>query len=126
MSNVIHLPLPEPAAPPAAVSVMDAVFVKRLTAANALARKLRNWRIDVDSVVIPASNEDAMPMLWIRADPSVSIKPLLEATAQRRHWLPASRALPDRMTAELDGCFIMWLLHDHRDRQRQTKEACHA
>ncbi|MCL1860681.1 MAG: hypothetical protein FWG52_03995 [Proteobacteria bacterium] len=118
MNNVIPLPLPEPAAPPANVSVMDTVFVTRLNAANALARKLRGWRIGVESIVIPASHENAQPMLWIRPDPAISIKPLLEATAQRRRWLPPLGRMPDRMVAELDGCFLMWVLRDRRAHPR--------
>jgi len=109
MSNVIRLPIPAPAASHA--NVMNPVFVQRLTAANALARKLRDWGIRVCSIVIPANGHHEPPRLWIRPARDTSIKPLLAATSQRRRWIPAVGRYPGRMEAFLDGCEITWELH---------------
>jgi len=124
MSNVIPLPLPTPAVPPVNISVMNETFVHRLAAANALTRKLRGWRVDVENVVIPPSHENAPAMLYIRPDPTRSAKQLLDATAGSRRWHPASGRLPDRMVADLDGCMVMWILRDRRTLLRRTERGC--
>jgi hypothetical protein len=125
MDNIIAFPLPEPAATPANIDVMDAVFVQRLAAANALTRKLRDWHIGVDAILIPSYHEDTLPVMWVRPDPSRSMRPLFAATAGRRCWLPAGCGQPERMTATLDGCMIMWVLPPSHAPARGI-EACHA
>lgn len=125
MSNVIHFPVIEATTTPANIDVMNAVFVERLAAANALTRKLRDWHIGVDAVLIPSSHEDTLPMMWVRPDPARSIKPLFAATAGRRCWLPAGCGQPERMTATLDGCMIMWVVSPSPSPARGIV-ACHA
>jgi len=110
MSHAATLPATVPAAPTANANVMGTVFVQRLSAANALARKLRGWGIAVVSIVIPAGSDHVPPVLWVKPAPDISIKPFLAATAQRRRWIPAVGRMPDRMVAFLDGCEIMWEL----------------
>ena len=100
--------------PQITINVLDADFQYLQCVANALVRKLRDWKIGVDAVLIPKRSEGDRPVLRLVVNPACSIKPLLDATQGHRHWLPATGRLPARMYAFLDGCELMWELPAHR------------
>ncbi|MCL1861814.1 MAG: hypothetical protein FWG52_09840 [Proteobacteria bacterium] len=104
----IHVPsLHSCGIPPSNARVFDAVFLAKIAAANRLYRKMRNWGIAIDYLHIPNSQEDALPMLRIKLGHKCSLKPFLDATKGMRQYFPASRAVPGRMVAVLDDCFLM-------------------
>lgn len=114
-NNVLRFPRQKPLKPEEAgyIDVLGADFQRRLAAANAVLRKLRDWGVGVDALCVPSSRESGMPM-QLRIDPRLTIKPLLDATQSTRRWLPGTGCVPDRMVAELDQCLLVWLLVERR------------
>jgi hypothetical protein len=77
--------------------------LRRLTAANALLRKLRGWGLGVSQIDLGDGGE-RLPTLTLIRDAAVSIARLLDATEV--HWRQSKEQT--RAYALLDGCWIVW------------------
>jgi hypothetical protein len=95
---------------------LDGDHLRRLNTVSRAIRRLRAMGIGVSNVL--PGDDRSLPTLLLRVSPHCRIAPLLEATAGRRRYLPAGAGMPDRMSAEMDGCLLVWVMNERRGRAR--------
>lgn len=109
VTNVIPMP-PRQEANWAKFEFMPRVFsparLARLVALNAVSRKLREWGVPVEEVLIDGQDGQVEPAVVLRYDPEMSFGALLDAAGPRRYITRTDGSVI--VLCELDGVRVTW------------------